>query len=89
MRKGTVFVIPSDRQLVEVIEYAKGQNFRLGIDYGIISYNDTPLKKVVENGITTISTDFKKMGKSLAEMVLTNQKFQLENECKLSVRKSL
>jgi DNA-binding transcriptional regulator YhcF (GntR family) len=89
MQKGTVFVIPSDRQLVEVIEYAKAQHFRLGIDYGIISYNDTPLKKVVENGITTISTDFKKMGKSLAEMVLTNQKFQVENECKLSVRKSL
>jgi len=89
MQKGTVFVIPNDRQLVEVIEYAKEQHFRLGIDYGIISYNDTPLKKVVENGITTISTDFKKMGKSLAEMVLTNQKFQLENECKLIVRKSL
>lgn len=89
MQKGTVFVIPSDRQLVEVIEYAKTGNFRLGIDYGIISYNDTPLKKVVENGITTISTDFKKMGKSLAEMILTNQKFQLENDCQLIVRKSL
>ncbi|HBI00801.1 MAG TPA: GntR family transcriptional regulator [Flavobacterium sp.] len=89
MQKGIVFVIPNDRQLVEVIEYAKEQNFRLGIDYGIISYNDTPLKKVVENGITTISTNFKKMGKSLAEMVLTNQKFQLENECQLIVRKSL
>lgn len=89
MKKGTVFVIPNDRQLVEVIEYAKAQNFRLGLDYGIISYNDTPLKKVVENGITTISTDFKHMGKSLAEMILTNQKFQLENECKLIVRKSL
>lgn len=89
MQKGIVFVIPNDRQLVEVIYYAKEQNFRLGIDYGIISYNDTPLKKVVENGITTISTNFKKMGKSLAEMVLTNQKFQLENECQLIVRKSL
>lgn len=89
MQKGTVFVIPNDRQLVDVLEFAKTQNFRLGVDYGIISYNDTPLKKVVENGITTISTDFKKMGKSLAEMVLTNQKFQLENECQLRVRNSL
>lgn len=89
MQKGTVFVIPNDRQLVEVIEYSKTKNFRLGIDYGIISYNDTPLKKVVENGITTISTDFKKMGKSLAEMVLANQKIQVENECQLIIRKSL
>ena len=89
MQKGTVFVIPNDRQLVEVIDYAKAQHFQLGIDYGIISYNETPLKKVVENGITTISTDFKKMGKSLAEMVLSNQKFQLENDCKMIIRKSL
>jgi len=89
MQKGTVFVIPNDRQLVEVIEYAKKLHFQLGSDYGIISYNDTPLKKVVENGITTISTDFKKMGYSLAKMILSNQKIQLENECKLIVRKSL
>jgi DNA-binding transcriptional regulator YhcF (GntR family) len=89
MQKGTVFVIPNDRQLVEVIEYAKKLHFQLGCDYGIISYNDTPLKKVVENGITTISTDFKKMGYSLAKMILSNQKIQLENECKLIVRKSL
>lgn len=89
MQKGTVFVIPNDRQLVEVIDYAKAQHFQLGIDYAIISYNETPLKKVVENGITTISTDFKKMGKSLAEMVLSNQKFQLENDCKMIIRKSL
>ena len=89
MQKGTVFVIPSDRHLVEVIEYAHTQGFQLGKDYGIISYNDTPLKKVVENGITTISTDFKMMGKTLAEMVLSNQKKQVENPCQLIVRKSL
>ena len=41
---------------------------------GIISYNETPLKKVVENGITTISTDFKAMGKLLANMILENKK---------------
>lgn len=87
--KGTVFIIPNDRHLVQVIEYAKTQNFQLGYDFGIISYNDTPLKKVVENGITTISTDFRKMGKSLAEMVLQNQKQQVENECRLIERNSL
>ncbi len=28
---------------------------------GVISYNETPLKKIILNGITTISTDFQMM----------------------------
>jgi hypothetical protein len=36
----------------------------LGSDYYF--YNETPLKKICRNGITTISTDFEAMGKILA-----------------------
>jgi DNA-binding LacI/PurR family transcriptional regulator len=28
----------------------------------VISYNETPMKKYVKNGITVISTDFQMMG---------------------------
>ncbi|MEC5167056.1 DNA-binding transcriptional regulator YhcF (GntR family) [Flavobacterium sp. PL11] len=89
IKAGEVFIIPSDRDLVSVIEKAKKQNFKLGVDYGIISYNDTPLKKVVENGITTISTDFEAMGKILARMILSEQRDQIENKCSLILRNSL
>ncbi|MEC4050039.1 GntR family transcriptional regulator [Flavobacterium sp. SUN046] len=87
--KGSVFIIPNDEHLVNVIVQAKKQHFHLGTDFGIISYNDTSLKKVVENGITTISTDFKAMGQTLAEMVVNNKKEQLENPSQLILRKSL
>jgi DNA-binding LacI/PurR family transcriptional regulator len=87
--KGTVFIIPNDTHLVQVIEQAKRQQLVLGTDFGIISYNDIPLKKVVENGITTISTDFKAMGKTLAAMVLNSQKEQIENPSELIIRNSL
>ncbi|MFA7273806.1 MAG: GntR family transcriptional regulator [Crocinitomicaceae bacterium] len=87
--KGTIFITPSDRHLVEIIEKGKAQNFELGSDYGIISFNDTPLKKVVGNGITTISTDFGLMGKTLAKMILTNGKKQIENPSELILRESL
>lgn len=86
---GEVYIIPSDRDLVGVIEKATIQNLKLGSDYGIISYNDTPLKKVVENGITTISTDFQAMGKILAQMILKGAKDQIENKSALIIRKSL
>ena len=89
IEKGTIFITPSDGHLVEIIESGKLQNFELGIDYGIISFNDTPLKKVVGNGITTISTDFGLMGKTLAKMILKNEKRQIENPSELILRASL
>jgi DNA-binding transcriptional regulator YhcF (GntR family) len=89
IEQGEVYVIPDDRDLVKVIEQSKEQSLRLGTDFGIISYNETPLKKVVENGITTISTDFKAMGIILANMILENKKEQIENENRLILRKSL
>lgn len=86
---GEVYIIPSDRDLVSVIEKAKIQNLQLGTDYGIISYNETPLKKVVENGITTISTHFEMMGQLLAQMILKGKKEQIENKSDLILRNSL
>jgi DNA-binding transcriptional regulator YhcF (GntR family) len=89
IQKGEVFIIPDDRDLVKVVEKGRHQKLKLGTDFGIISYNETPLKKVVENGITTISTDFDAMGKQLAEMILENKKNQYENKCYLIIRNSL
>jgi DNA-binding transcriptional regulator YhcF (GntR family) len=89
IKTGDLFVIPNDRDLVRVIEYAGQNDLQLGVDFGIISYNETPLKKVVANGITTISTHFEEMGKLLSEMVLNSKKEQIENRSSLIRRNSL
>jgi len=89
IKLGEVYIIPNDRDLVRVIEKSKVQDLKLGSDFGIISYNETPLKKVVANGITTISTDFEAMGKILAQMILKGKKEQIENKCALIIRNSL
>ncbi len=86
---GDVYIIPDDRDLVSVIEQGKKQKLAIGKDFGIISYNDTPLKKVVADGITTISTDFKEMGRLLAESIQNNSKEQIENKSELILRNSL
>jgi len=86
---GDLYIIPNDRDLVRVIENARDQNLKLGNDFGIISYNETPLKKIVANGITTISTHFEAMGKILAEMVLKGKREQIENKSSLIMRNSL
>lgn len=89
IEKGAVFIIPNDGHLVEIIEQSKQQHLKLGTDFGIISFNDIPLKKVVENGITTISTDFRLMGATLADMVLTGRRVSIENPSELIIRHSL
>jgi len=89
LKSKTVYIIPNDRHLVNVIEQSRHQDLVIGRDFGVISYNDTALKKVVEKGITTISTNFKAMGSTLAKMLLKNSKKQVENNCDLIIRKSL
>lgn len=86
---GDVFIIPDDRNLIKVIKKIQEKQFKLAEDIGIISYNDTLLKEIVEGGITTISTDFKKMGETLAKMIMNKESLQIHNPSKLIVRKSL
>ena len=88
-KKGEVYIVLDDENLIRIIKKIKKVQFVLTKDIGIISFNDTILKEVVENGITTISTDFKLMGKKLAEMILTNEQLKIENPKKLILRNSL
>lgn len=86
---GDVFVTLEDVDLIKVIKEVKKQELTITKDIGIIAFNDTLLKEVVENGITTISTDFKYMGKRLAQMILNNEKISIQNPSKLIFRKSI
>ncbi|UZO82241.1 GntR family transcriptional regulator [Aquimarina sp. ERC-38] len=89
LSQGEVYIILDDKNLIRVIKNIKKQHFKIAKDIGIISYNDTILKEIVEGGITTISTDFKLMGERLAQMILTNEFAQVENFNSLIIRKSL
>ena len=83
------YFLISDRDLVEVIKIAKTYKYKLGKKFGIVSFNDTKLKEVVAGGITTISTDFVEMGKTLALMMLEHKGSKIRNPSKLILRKSL
>ena len=89
LSKGDVYVIPDDKNLLRIIKKIKEEQLILSKDIGIISYNDTLLKEIVEGGITTISTDFNKMGQRLAKMIINKEQIQLENTNALILRNSL
>lgn len=65
-------------QLIDRRERLIELKYKIGKDIGVISYNETPIKKILLNGITTISTDFKYMGTVAAGMILENSKQHIE-----------
>ena len=85
---GDAFIVVDDRDLEFLVRYSIQNNLKLGTDMGIVSYNETPLKGIVCSGITTISTDFAQMGKSMAEMILNHQKLKIDNPFVMNFRNS-
>ncbi|SEA46425.1 hypothetical protein SAMN05443550_103312 [Pedobacter hartonius] len=87
--EGEVFINLMEDDLVTLIERIKTLNFKIGKQAGLISYNETPWKKIILNGITTISTDFQKMGHIAADLILRNSREQVEVPFYLTLRDSL
>lgn len=89
INEGEVFINVMEKDLISLIEKILLLNLKVGEQVGIISYNEIPIKKIILNGITTISTDFEQMGKIAAELILSNSKEHVEVPFKLTLRASL
>lgn len=86
---GQVFINLMEDDLVKLIERIIAAQMVVGKDVGVISYNETPVKKIILNGITTISSDFKMMGEKTAEMILTNSRAHISVPFYLTLRASI
>ena len=84
----TAYIVVDDRDLITVVKQADVMKAVLGPDIGIISYNESPLKEVIGSGITTISTDFAQMGRSLAEMIISGKRACKDNPFAIVRRQS-
>ncbi|MFM9909537.1 MAG: GntR family transcriptional regulator [Chitinophagaceae bacterium] len=87
--KGEVYINVMEDDLVLLIEKIISQNLQLGKDVGLISFNETPLKKFIANGITTISTNFQQMGAITAQLILEKSTKQIAVPFYLTLRPSL
>ncbi|ANI89653.1 transcriptional regulator [Arachidicoccus ginsenosidimutans] len=85
VRDGTVYISLMEDDLVVLLEKIMENEKGIGKDVGVISYNETPIKKILLNGITTISTDFKMMGQSAAQIIMDKTVIQsaIPFSCKL------
>jgi DNA-binding transcriptional regulator YhcF (GntR family) len=89
VQPGMSFIVFSDMDLINIIKTAQERNLKLGKDIGLISYDDTPMKEVLEKGITVISTDFINMGVQAASIIKEKKFKRIENPCSLILRRSL
>jgi len=89
VKKGTAYLSVSDRALVKILDKARAKNLEFGKDIGLVSYNETPMKKYIDKGITVISTDFNLMGEKVAGFITGYEQVDYCVPTRLILRKSL
>ncbi len=89
IKESEVYISLMEEDLVVLIEKILSCGLKPGKDVGIISYNETPLKKILLNGITTFSTNFSAMGEAAARLILNDEKKIIEIPFTLTLRDSL
>ena len=87
LKKGDLFITIVEDDLVNLINQIRDNEFVIGTDIGVLSYNDTPLKELL--GISVVSTDFNIMGETAARMILNNEKGSVKNPFKFIDRESM
>jgi len=86
---GEAYITLMEDDLVTLIKKAKAAGLKVGQDIGILSYNESPLKEILLDGITVMSTDHAQMGRTAAEIILENKCEHMENPFRLILRNSL
>ena len=89
LQKGEVYINLTDDDLVGLVEKIIESKLVVGEDVGIVSYNETSLKRIILNGITTISSNFAEMGRETARIVQAGQIEQVQIPFALTLRSSL
>lgn len=83
------YIVIEENDLCHLIQKARVKGLKIGKQLGIISYNDSPLKEILLDGITVMTTDHTKMGETAARLILENSKEKIKNPFVLIRRGSL
>ena len=84
---GDLIIVSDDNDLIDLLKVVTHKNLKIGENIGIISYDDTPLKRHLE--ITVMSTNISQIGMYAATLIQSRIKGNLKNTANLIVRNSL
>lgn len=91
IRKGDTFLVLNsqlDGGLVELARQIRKQGLVIGEDVRIISYNEYEINELILGGLTSVSTDFKEMGRIAARMILSHELTKRRNPFHMTRRNS-
>lgn len=69
--------------MISLSRAAAAMGLKTGEDISVISYNDAPINEVILNGLTSVSTDFKQMGETAAQMIMNKTPFKTKCDFRL------
>lgn len=69
IKSGEAYLTIKDNDLIHLLKECRQQNLDLGREVGVLSYNETPLKAVIRDGISVISCNFPLMAQHIAHFI--------------------
>jgi DNA-binding LacI/PurR family transcriptional regulator len=76
LEKNVAYLVISDADLIYLLKASKQHGWKIGVDIGVLSYNETPLKSVIRNGISVISCNFLMMAHEMAGFIYSQRAIQ-------------
>lgn len=89
IRQEEAYVVVSDDDLYQFIKITRQRGWKLGEQAGVVAYNENPVKEILEDGITTISTNHDEIGRLLGQMILSGEFCQIKSPFAFIRRNSL
>lgn len=89
IRKDCAYLVIRQQELVQLVNHCRQQGWTMGSELGLIAYNDMPVYGIIGNGITSLSTDFSRMGELAARSIATNESVHELIPARMVMRDSL
>ena len=87
LQAGTAYVVVEEMDLSELVKKVRQSTFTLGREIGMISFNETTLKELLN--ITVVTTNFEAMGYTTGALLLDNKRIKVKNPFYMIRRGSL
>jgi DNA-binding transcriptional regulator YhcF (GntR family) len=87
LRPGAAYIVVTESDLAQLIKRVKNSDYQLGKNIGIISFNESVFKELLD--ITVITTDFEAMGRTVAILIQSGETRQIKNPFRIIHRSSL
>lgn len=89
LQENHAYFVFRENDLVRFVNWTHKKEWKLGQHIGLLSYDDTPIKALLADGISVISNNFELMGTQAATMILNHEKGRVFNDSNYIKRKSL